>query len=131
MYSHVATGAAVAAIPASAVASGFAPAHIAVIVGGSAAGMAGLVGLVRFAHRAARPRGSRARGRRPPSRGGGRRSIGSSRPPRCSFRSSLLGSCEHTLGVSVLGGALFVVLATKLLIARRVRNEQTYAISGD
>jgi hyaluronan synthase len=38
----------------------------------------------------------------------------------------LLGFVEHTLGMSLLGGALFVVLATKLLIARRVRNERTH-----
>ncbi len=56
MYSHVATGAVAGGIPAVAVASGFAPMHIAVIVGGSAAGMGGLVGLLRFAHRAARLR---------------------------------------------------------------------------
>jgi len=54
VYSHVATGTVIAAIPASAAASGFAPVHIAVIVGGSAAGMAGLVGVLRFAHHAAK-----------------------------------------------------------------------------
>lgn len=54
VYSHVATGAVLAAIPASAAASGFAPLNFVVIVGVSAAGMGGLVGLLRFVHRAAK-----------------------------------------------------------------------------
>jgi hypothetical protein len=53
MYSHVATGTVAAALPAAAAASGFAPVHIAVMVGGSAGVMAGLVGLLRFVHRGA------------------------------------------------------------------------------
>ena len=50
MYSHVATGTVAGGVAGVAVASGFAPAHIAVIVGGSAAGMGALVGLLRYAH---------------------------------------------------------------------------------
>jgi hypothetical protein len=53
MYSHIATGTVAAAIPAAAVASGFAPLHIVVMVGGSAVAMTGLVGALRFAHRGA------------------------------------------------------------------------------
>jgi hypothetical protein len=57
VYSHIATGTVVAAIPASAAASGFAPAQVVVIIGGVAAGMAGLIGLLRFVHRATGPFG--------------------------------------------------------------------------
>ena len=39
----------------------------------------------------------------------------------------LLGAVEHRVGVSLLGGALFALLVTKLLIARRVRNERVFA----
>lgn len=56
MYSHVATATVAGGIPAAAAASGFTPLHVAVIVGGSAAGMVGLVGLLRTAHRASRLR---------------------------------------------------------------------------
>jgi len=55
VYSNIATGTVVAALPVSAAASGIAPVHVAVIVGGSAAGMAGLIALLRFAHRATTP----------------------------------------------------------------------------
>jgi len=55
VYSHVATGAVVAAFPVSAAASGFAPVHVAVIIGGSAAAMVGLVGFLRVAHRTVKP----------------------------------------------------------------------------
>jgi hypothetical protein len=51
MYSHIATGTVAAAIPAAAAASGFAPVHVAVVIAGSATGMAGFVGLLRLAHR--------------------------------------------------------------------------------
>jgi len=50
MYSHVATGTVAGGVAGVAVASGFAPAHVAVIVGGSAVGMGALVGLLRYAH---------------------------------------------------------------------------------
>jgi hyaluronan synthase len=39
----------------------------------------------------------------------------------------IIGLLEHRLGVSLFGVALFLLLVTKLLIARRVRNEPTYA----
>ena len=43
---------------------------------------------------------------------------------------AIVGFMDRTLGVSLLGAALFVVLATKLLIARRVR-EQPFESSPD
>jgi hypothetical protein len=56
VYSHVATGTVIAALPASAAASGFAPMHFAVIVGSAAVSMAGCVALLRIAHSGARSR---------------------------------------------------------------------------
>ncbi len=53
MYSHIATGAVAAGVPAAAAASGFAPAHVAAIFGGSLAAVTGLVAVLRFVHRGA------------------------------------------------------------------------------
>jgi hypothetical protein len=50
MYSHVATGTVAGGVAGVAVAVGFAPMHIAAVVGASAASMGALVGLLRFAH---------------------------------------------------------------------------------
>ena len=50
MYAHVATGTVASGIAGFAISSGLAPVHVAVVVGGSAAAMTGLVGLVRLAH---------------------------------------------------------------------------------
>jgi hyaluronan synthase len=38
-----------------------------------------------------------------------------------------IGFVQRRLGISILGGALFLVLMAKLLIARRVRNEPAFA----